>query len=103
MSQNLVFDPYEYDESRTLLNNVLSDPDRNFFNDIISGNKGRYVRESEMHSFSTDGSFSVMHINCRSLLHKCTQLCTLLNTAAVSVTAVTETWLNKSTADSKIN
>jgi len=100
MLQNLVFDPYEYDESRALLNNVLSDPDRNFFNDINSGNKSRYVCESEIHSFSTDGSFSVMHINCRSLLHKCTQLCTLLNRAAVSVIAVTETWLNKSTADS---
>ena len=34
------------------------------------------------------------------MLHKCTQLYTLLNRAAVSVTSVTETWLNKSTADS---
>ena len=47
-----------------------------------------------------DGSFSIMHINCRSLLHKCGQLCTLLNRATVSVIAVTETWLNKSTVDS---
>jgi len=41
-----------------------------------------------------------MHINCQSLSHKCTQLCTLLNRATVSVVAVTETWMNKSPADS---
>ena len=44
--------------------------------------------------------FSIMHVNCRSLLLKCTQLCTLLNRASVSVVAVTETWLNESKVDS---
>ena len=100
MSQNLVFDPYEYEQGRVLLNNAVNDPDCNFFNGVISDSKNRYVCESEISNFDTDGSFSIMHINCRSLLHKCTQLCTLLNRATVSVVAVTETWLNKSTVES---
>jgi len=100
MSQNLVFDPYEYEQGRVLLNNAVNDPDCNFFNGVISDSKNRYVCESEISNFGTDGSFSIMHINCRSLLHKCTQLCTLLNRATVSVVAVTETWLNKSTVES---
>ena len=100
MSQHLVFDPCQYEEGKVLLNNVLSDPDCNFFNDVNLSNKNSYVCESELSSFGADGSFSIMHINCRSLLQKCTQLGTLLNRTTVSVVALTETWLNEYTKDS---
>ena len=70
MSQKLVFDPYEYEQGRVLLNNSVNDPDCNFFNGVISDSKNRYVCESEISSYGTDGSFSITHINCRSLLHK---------------------------------
>ena len=53
------------------------------------GSKNIYVCESEICSFGTDGSCSIMHIV--EICYISTQLCTLLNKATVSVVAVTET------------
>ena len=61
--------------------------------------KNSNVCESEISDFGAD-VFFVMHINCRSLLQKCTQFCTLLNRATVPIVALTETWLNEFIVDS---
>jgi len=71
----LVFDPRGYDGGKVLLNNFSNDPDCNFFNDANLENS--YVNKSDISNFGVNGLFSVMHINRKSLLQKCTQLSNL--------------------------
>ena len=70
----IVYNPFVYDRKRTVLNNVDIDPDMNYFNTEINNNC-TYFLPDEFNDIirarrrpNTQGRFSLMHMNCRSLL-----------------------------------
>src|SRR6218665_2280300 len=86
-------------ENRPLLNSPDLDPDGNYFNSLTYDSK--YCTP---HSLSQDlsplpSSLSVMHINCRSLLPKLSEIKDLLHLLPATILALTETWLEENQSD----
>src|SRR5688572_10284362 len=84
---------------RPLLNNSDLDPDENY-----------YVNRPKDHGYNTPAqlasriewgaqNYSLMHINCRSLASKISDIQILLQSLPVDIIAVTETWMDEAQAD----
>jgi len=99
---DIVFNPFEqYEEGSALLTDTDVDPDTNYFNTKTLCTS-KYVCIEEINTAlhpSNSQSFSILHLNCRSLFHKLTDIQLLLLQSNATVLAVTETWLNKTSAD----
>ena len=84
--------------NKLLINNNDLDPDNNLFTDLSWDSP--YCTPSTLKTkFNSTPLFSVMHLNCRSIIHKIADINELLNFIPVSVLALTETWLNNETDD----
>ena len=88
-----------FSESRSLLNNEDIDPDTNYFE--VKPYSSCYLTpaSAELKFSSSLSLFSIMNINCRSILSKLPEIHDLLHQLPVSILAVTETWLNAENAD----
>ena len=105
-NSDLKFNPLEVpDDESILLANADIDPDSNYYNTrkICSS---EYMTVGEVNErLGTSGgrdphsTLSIMHINCRSLVNKITEIHSLIAQCNVNVLAVTETWLSKEEAD----
>lgn len=79
--------------SRSLLNNDDIDPDLNYFNDIAYSSTYLTPYALEQKMSMPAASFAIMHINCRSMLGKLSDIRELLHGLPVSILALWETWL----------
>jgi hypothetical protein len=77
-------------DSRSPLNNHDIDPDVNFFAEI-SWDSPYSTPDSLTSLISTPHLFTTMHLNCRSIINKVTDIIDLLALLPVSVLALTET------------
>lgn len=87
-------------ENRTLINNVDTDPDLNCFSNAIFDSV--YLSPHSLSSkfaLLSSSSLSIVHINCRSLLPKLTEIRDLLDILPVSILALSETWIDKNSED----
>ena len=92
--ENLIFDPFN---SNSILLNSLSDPDFNFFNEQKLNINTSYFLPSEAKNFlqtSTINTFSVLHLNIRSMSKNFENLKQLLVTInyTFKIICLTETW-----------
>lgn len=85
-------------ESRYLLNNPDIDPDLNYFNNA-SHNSSYVAMDDLISKFFGNEYFSTLHVNCRSVLSKVSELQDMLIQLPVSVLALTETWLENCSED----
>jgi Reverse transcriptase (RNA-dependent DNA polymerase)/Endonuclease-reverse transcriptase len=84
----------EESDNRTLLNNADIDPDQNYFSNI-SWDSSYHTPQSLKPKFTPNSlPFSIMHLNCRSMLYKLDEIRSLLDQLPVSVLALSETWLD---------
>ena len=103
-SSNLCFHSTLIDEHRELLNNMDLDPDVNYYN-AVQIPYSEYVTSTDLNMLYSkvhyENSFSIFHANCRSLSKNFNNLtCTVsLIEPALSVIAVSETWLSPGAAD----
>ena len=86
-------------DSRSLLNNIDIDPDHNYltdlpFNSTYSSPLSLGTKFNPLQPF-----FTVLHVNCRSVLPKLTEIKNLILRLPVSVLALSETWLADSLED----
>ena len=105
-NSDLRFNPLEVpDDDSILLANADIDPDSNYYNTrkICSS---EYITVGEVNErLGTSGggephpTLCIMHINCRSLANKITEIQSLITQCNVNVLAVTETWLSKEEAE----
>jgi len=95
----LCFKPISISENRFLANNEDLDPEGNFYNDLTLPDSV-YTTTDDLCGLITytDSSFSIIHVNCRSLNKNFNELISLLNQIqiTVSVICVTETWTTSS-------
>ena len=102
--KNLSYDPFSYDRKRPIINNCDFDPDVNYFNSQVTGNKCMYFLPGELKELNCtprQGIFSLLHINAQSLQYKSDMIDDLnreLN-CMFDVTTVCETWLNCNNED----
>lgn len=84
---------------RPLVNNSDLDPDDNYF--IQRPIDHGYNTPLQLASLMTNEAnlCSLMHINCRSIATKTTDIQLLLQQLPIDILAVTETWLDKTSAD----
>jgi len=94
----MIFNPFQLNESRFLVNDPDLDPDENFYchNDDITS---QYVCDYNTECFINSNDFCVAHINCRSILNKMSAVVDFAHKFCVDVLAVTETWLNVNSAE----
>ena len=89
---DIVFNPFEqYEEGSALLTDTDVDPDTNYFNTKTLCTS-KYVCVEEINTAlhpSNSQSFSILHLNCRSLFHKLTDIQLLLLQSNATVVAVT--------------
>lgn len=85
--------------NRPLINSLDNDPDCNFFNDLSLTNTYSTPYSLSKEFSTLPSKFSVMHLNCRSVLSKLNEIGELLNLIPVTVLALTETWLTVNQAD----
>src|SRR5688572_25284592 len=78
------------DSNKPLLNNKDLDPDPNYFSDLIKD--CAYLAPSQLsHKFlNASHSFTIMHLNCRSIISKLNEIQILLQQLPASVLAVTD-------------
>jgi len=93
-------------ETESVLNSLNLDPDQNYFkrdnwsSDYISTlTLGKKIRDEE---FSGKQNFSLLHINCRSVLSKISEIKELAEKLQISILALSETWLDNDSADTVI-
>src|SRR6218665_156349 len=93
-----LFDELEAD--RPLLNNPDLDPDENYF--TVRPNHCTYNTISSLTPVRSQISslLSIMHINCRSILSKLSDIERILRFLSIDILAVSETWLDYTTARS---
>ena len=74
------FNPISISENRFLANNEDLDPESNFYNDLTLPDSV-YTTTEELCGLITlnNSSFSIIHVNCRSLHRNFTELISLLN------------------------
>lgn len=84
---------------KPLANNQDLDPDSNYFFELANDSK-YYAPFQVANKFSNNSPFSILHLNCRSIASKISEIQLLLFHLPVNVLAVTETWLTDITADS---
>ena len=79
-------------------NNNHLDPDINFLNNFT--NTSPLYLPEDVNKLNIDKSFSILHINCRSLYNKTNEIALLLDSTntTYSIIGFTETWLNATTA-----
>jgi len=85
---------------KPLLNNKDLDPDLNYYMD--SAFDSNYYGPNQLHHKfqNLPDAFSLMHLNCRSLIPKVNDLLSLLQLLPVKIAALTETWLTDELASS---
>jgi hypothetical protein len=96
----LFFQPVdEYPENAFVLNNPHIDPDINYYN-CVKVCTSNYVCADEISTRfdQSQQSFSVLHVNCRSLQNKVSEIDVLLSMVQPTIVALTETWLDIDTA-----
>ena len=99
--ESLNFDPFSLDDITT---NDDTDPDKNFFNDFDKNlHDTRYVLPDEVSNFlkeNKSNSFSLLHLNIRSLRKNIDSLKILLAQLNFSFKAIclTETWFEEENA-----
>ena len=86
-------------EHHPLLNCLDIDPDNNYFNNIsyMSSYSSPYSLSSKF--IPSSPKFSIMHINCRSILSKMNEIKELLSYWPVTILSLTETWLEENEND----
>ena len=86
-------------ETRALLNNPDLDPDTNYFK--YRPTDCTYLTPSDLGEkfASIPGQLSFLHLNCRSIINKISEITMLLNLLPVDLLAITESWLNHSNSD----
>ena len=88
---------------KPLINNKELDPDSNYYGNYYTAieNYSKYYSPSQLaHKFvNSPPSFSIMHLNCRSIASKTSEIQLLLHQLPVNVMAVTETWLTDAAAE----
>ena len=99
--ENYFFNPFDFQE---ILSDDGSDPDLNFFNDQFEAVNSPYFTIEEFSSSSQNllkNSFSILHINIRSLNKNFEKLLGYLSVVKgeFSIIALTETWCNDDKAD----
>lgn len=88
------------DDNRPLLNNKDLDPDCNYFVDNNKRSCEYYAPSQLTFKFQeANRSFSIMHLNCRSIGNKLNEIQLLLNDLPTDILTVTETWLTELTKD----
>ena len=94
----MYYQPFISSEKHFLTNDGTIDPDNNFFSEINLGCK--YYGESEMKAINSEWNktFSILHLNCRTIKKNFTKLSILLKSLETDfdVIAISETWLNES-------
>lgn len=88
------------DSNKPLLNNKDLDPDPNYLSDFNKDSPYLAPSHLSLKFINTSHSFTIMHLNCRSIASKLNEIQILLQQLPTSILAVTETWLSDSTADS---
>ena len=96
--EQLFLNPTEYyEEGRTLLMDPNVDADFNFFNDA-GCHSSQFADMEQIASYVSQlhhrDNFSLIHINCRSLFYKLSDIQLLVAQTNATVVAVSETWLN---------
>lgn len=98
LSLNLSLNLYtDIHENRPLLQNRDLDPDEHYFSN--QPNNCRYSTLTDLNSKPVTSYFTFMHINCRSISNKISDIQLLLTQLNVDVLAVTETWLDYKSVD----
>src|SRR5688572_26371263 len=83
-------------ENSFVINNPDMNPKNNYYNCVkLCNSNDVCTEEIGVKLEHDDQSFSMMHINCRSLLHNVPEMNVLLSIVQPTVLAVTETWLQE--------
>ena len=105
---NIVYNPFACERKRAVLNNLDIDPDINYFNTQAHNECTYHLTEEFNEIIDTHwkpnchtGRFSLMHINCRSLVCNFKEIMdfTLSLNNIFDVICASETWLNELTDD----
>ena len=100
-NENILFNPFD---SQNILSDENNDPEINFFNEKSDAVKSPYYNVDKFNSSSQNllkNSFSVLHINIRSMSKNFEKLCEYLSHVKgnFSIIALAETWCS----DDKVN
>lgn len=97
-----IYNVTKFCESKLTDFELDTDPDINFFNNLIIPSSNYYDLENLSTYFSDlnyINPFNLMHINCRSLYNKINEIKLLTNMFKLNVLAMTETWLEEEIAN----
>ena len=85
-------------ENRSKLENSNLDPDINYFRNPVWSScyidPDAFATHIQSKSQPVNPPFTVLHINCRSMTHKLSEISELANKSEASIIALTETWLD---------
>src|SRR6218665_3536265 len=85
---------HDDDHERPMLNREDLDPDLNITFTSNCSSKYINITEAGKNTVGYSNNLSIMHINCRSILHKMTEIRLLIEQVPISILAVTETWFS---------
>src|SRR6218665_197088 len=83
-----------HDHERPMLNREDLDPDLNITFTSNCSSKYIDITEAGKKTVEYRNNLSIMHINCRSIIPKMTEISLLIEQVPISILAVTETWLS---------
>lgn len=93
-----IYNVTKFCESKLTEFELDTDPDINFFNNVIIPTSNYYDLENLSTYFSDLNyidPFNLMHLNCRGLYNKTNEIKLLTNMFKLNVLAMTETWLEE--------
>ena len=104
--EQLYFNPTEhYEEGRALLMDPNVDADFNFYNDTCH-HSSQYIDMEQIGSTVSQlnhrDNFSLIHVNCRSLFYKLSDIHLLAVQTGATVVAASETWLDSDLASNVV-
>lgn len=100
--ENLLFNLVDYCDNKMSKHENDTDPDLNFFNNLVIPNCD-YLDLEDINSYFNKlniiSQFNILHCNCRSIYNKTNEINLLATTVKANIIAVTETWIENEIAE----
>lgn len=100
--ENLLFNLVDYCDNKMSKHENDTDPDLNFFNNLVIPNCDYQDLEdinSYFNKLNIISQFNILHCNCRSIYNKTNEINLLATTVKANIIAVTETWIENEIAE----